>query len=453
VLVLLAFVLLGAAVVGGSRALADPASPGTCPSGSGLDTGSLTLTATPTGTSDHLGTHHTVTATLTDSQNRPFSGACLLFDARAGSPSQGWPYHAQTAQDGTATVTWTSYTTGTDTVDVKVFDFSDTVIAQDTVTQTWTQPASGLGGKCPPGQGPDAFGLSAGPTGTSSHVGSSHTVTAHADSGEGPQPGACIQFDQQSGPSTGWPRHLFADGNGNASVTWSSNKAGKDVIVVSDVNSDGVKQHSTPVDHTWTSTTPQPTGSPGPFPTFAFPPLPSASPTESSSPAAPTTSPSPTTSPTASPTPTATESPTSSPSPAPAPTGFDSGSIELDSPSALPGGTATVNGRNCPAGTVVTFTVEGQQAGSSTTQPDGTFGGEVQLPNASIGTHVIVVTCAGLTASVPIDLVVSSSTSTPGASATAGAVMVFFLLFGLLMFARTSSPAARPAVAEDPEDA
>jgi hypothetical protein len=98
----------------------------------------------------------------------------------------------------------------------------------------------------------------------------------------------------------------------------------------------------------------------------------------------------------------------------------------------------------------VTYTVEGVAAGSTTTQADGTFTGAVQLPNAAIGDHVIQVTCGGLTAAVPIALVVASGTSTPAGSATAGAVLVFFVLLGSVLFSRYS--ATHHAPLPEPEE-
>ena len=70
----------------------------------------------------------------------------------------------------------------------------------------------------------------------------------------------------------------------------------------------------------------------------------------------------------------------------------------------------------------------------------------MQLPEASLGTHVIEVACGGRTAAVPIDLVVAASTSTPGAGATAGAVLVFFILLGSVLLGRTNN--RRPALPE-----
>jgi hypothetical protein len=109
-----------------------------------------------------------------------------------------------------------------------------------------------------------------------------------------------------------------------------------------------------------------------------------------------------------------------------------------------------LSGRDCPAGANVTYTVEGVAAGTTTAQADGTFTGTVQLPDAPIGDHVIQVTCGGLTAAVPVALVVASGTSTPAGSATAGAVLVFFILLGSVLFSRHST--THPATPPEPEE-
>ncbi len=60
-------------------------------------------------------------------------------------------------------------------------------------------------------------------------------------------------------------------------------------------------------------------------------------------------------------------------------------------------------------------------------------------------------TCAGRTATVPIDLVVSSGTSTPAAGVTAAAVLVFFVLLGSVLFARGN--ATRTVAEPEPDPA
>ncbi len=298
--------------------------------------------------------------------------------------------------------------------------------------------AMALDGPCPNGaNGPIGYTLTLTPTGTTAVVSTARRITAAVRDGQG---GAvadfCLNFTQNAGPSTGWPRHAFTLKDGNASIDWTSSAVGTDSITASYTDDRGQRIAAT-IRHTWTA---KPAPPPAPSPTASpTPPPKTASPTPSA-----TTSPTPkpTASPTPSPTPSATPapSPTASPTPPPVPvlSGLPDGSLQLDRPSALPGGSATLQGRNCPANSEVTYTVEGAAAGTSTASSDGSFSGEVQLPDATLGQHLIEVTCGGQTASVPIDLVVSSSTSTPGATATAVAILVFFVLLGSILFARSN---------------
>ena len=109
-----------------------------------------------------------------------------------------------------------------------------------------------------------------------------------------------------------------------------------------------------------------------------------------------------------------------------------------------------MTGHNCPPAVPVTYTVEGAAAGSTTSTANGAFTGDVQLPDTSIGEHVITVTCGGRSASVPIDLVVASSVSSPGIGATVVAILVFFVLFGSVLLSRPAARRARPSDPEQP---
>ena len=153
----------------------------------------------------------------------------------------------------------------------------------------------------------------------------------------------------------------------------------------------------------------------------------------------------------ASPTPSPTPAQTPSPAPPADPGTFGSGSIQLDRPSGFPGGSASLTGRNCPPGSAVSYTVEGTPAGSTTAGSDGSFHGAVQLPDAAIGEYPVEVSCAGHRATVTVDLVVASSASSPATSATAGAVLVFFVLFASVLLSGNSRP-VRPVRSAEPDD-
>jgi hypothetical protein len=294
-------------------------------------------------------------------------------------------------------------------------------------------------------------------TSATSPVGTNNTMTVTVVNVDGsPLSGYCVDFTQNTGPSSPWPQQVLSDKGGQASVTWSSSTTGTDSITAAATDANGTTGKAGTLRHTWTTKpTPSPTRtpSPKPSPTTSPTPSPTASPTPSHTPSptpSPTTSPTPTATPsaTASATPTATPTATGSPTPAPTAVGptLGNGDLHLDSPSTLPGGVAGLRGSNCPAGSTVTFSVEGTPAGTATASPDGTFGGDVQLPDASIGEHVIQVACDGRTAAVPIDLVVSASTASPAAGATAVAVLVFFVLLGSVLLGRGRGATKHPEV-------
>jgi hypothetical protein len=285
---------------------------------------------------------------------------------------------------------------------------------------------SATAGSCPPrvnANGPAGLMLTLAPSGTSAVVGTPHTITATLTSpAGGPVAKLCLDLTQNAGPSTGWPQFGYTDAQGQVQVTWTSRAAGTDSITVTYTTPQSATPTTATIRHTWTAPPPPP-----PSPT----PSPTGSPT-----------PSPSGSPTAAPTPSGT--------PVAVPGSLPGGSIQLDRPSTLPGGTVPVRGRNCPPGAAVTFDVEGAAAGSTTAAPDGTFGGDVQLPDASIGEHLLRVSCDHRTATVPVDLVVSSSVSTPAVGATAAAVLVFFVLLGSVLLSR-HRPAPKRAAADEQE--
>jgi len=282
-----------------------------------------------------------------------------------------------------------------------------------------------------------ATGLSASPGNTSNIVDAPHTVSASVTTDVADGSGICVRFSQFSGPSTGWPRYAVTNARGAASATWTSSRTGTDIVEVEALDSSGSVASSTSVSQSWTSKTtpsPTPTKTTTPRPTPTTSSTPSPSPSQTVPPTTPSATPTrtPTASPSPSPGPTpATPSPTARPVRSTAPdtaAGFGSGTVVLRDPSALPGGAAMVSGRSCPAGAPVTFSVDGHDAGTATATATGTFTGTAQLPDLAVGEYALKVTCAGRSGTVPIDLVVSSS-SQP-ASGRGAAVAAVALLLG-----------------------
>lgn len=109
--------------------------------------------------------------------------------------------------------------------------------------------------------------------------------------------------------------------------------------------------------------------------------------------------------------------------------------LQLERPSALPGGEARIRGTNCPPGSDVTLRIAGRQVGTSRADAAGAFNTDIDLDGFDIGRHVVVAECGGSTFEAPIDLVITASKggSASGMAAAAGAVLCFFVLLGFLL--------------------
>lgn len=131
----LSCVLAGGLQIG----LAPPAS-AACTS-SRATVGSVSLA--PSGTSAPVGSPHTLTATVVGPPGNgtpaPVAGVCVSFEQSSG-PSTGWPRTATTAADGTASVTFTSATPGSEVLFAQAF--GSQTVASNRVTHTWTAKPS-----------------------------------------------------------------------------------------------------------------------------------------------------------------------------------------------------------------------------------------------------------------------------------------------------------------------
>jgi hypothetical protein len=149
------------------------------------------------------------------------------------------------------------------------------------------------------------------------------------------------------------------------------------------------------------------------------------------------------------------------PSPSPAPISGSSGGaatgalLSLGPLSSLPGGVARLTGGGCPAGSVVTLTVDQLDAGTATATADGAFVTVLKVPDLPVGRHTARARCADREVAADIDLVVATSATgtTPALAATAGIVFVFFvLLAGMIIPTGDSGPRRRRIDDEDDED-
>ena len=126
--------------------------------------------------------------------------------------------------------------------------------------------------------------------------------------------------------------------------------------------------------------------------------------------------------------------------------GATSAVLSLGLPSALPGGTARLAGGSCPPGSTVTLMVDTLPAGTATAAADGTFATSLKVPDLPVGRHTARARCAGREVTADLDLVVATSATgtSPALAATAGIILVFFvLLAGMIIPTGGSGPRRR----------
>jgi len=97
-----------------------------------------------------------------------------------------------------------------------------------------------------------------------------------------------------------------------------------------------------------------------------------------------------------------------------------------------PGGGATAVGHGCPSKVPVGFTIAGDHVGGTTSSTDGHFQGPVDTSDLAVGTYQVDAHC-GLILTAPLDVVVASQVGSDSASLI---IIIFFILLGLVLFAR-----------------
>jgi hypothetical protein len=126
--------------------------------------------------------------------------------------------------------------------------------------------------------------------------------------------------------------------------------------------------------------------------------------------------------------------------------------LSLGAPSSLPGGTARLAGSSCPPGSTVTLSVDTLPAGTATAADDGTFVTVLKVPDLPVGRHTARARCGDREVAADIDLVVATSASgtSPALAATAGIVLVFFVLLAAMVVPTgDAGPRRRPVTDED----
>lgn len=100
----------------------------------------------------------------------------------------------------------------------------------------------------------------------------------------------------------------------------------------------------------------------------------------------------------------------------------------------------------------MTLTVDTVDAGTATAADDGTFVTVLKVPDLPVGRHTARARCGTREVTADIDLVVATSATgtSPALAATAGIVLVFFVLLAAMVVPTgDAGPRRRPATDED----
>lgn len=107
--------------------------------------------------------------------------------------------------------------------------------------------------------------------------------------------------------------------------------------------------------------------------------------------------------------------------------------LSLVSPSSLPGGLSTARGEGCPSRSEVELFLDGRRIARTMAAADGTFEALLELPQLDVGVYDIEARCGDVVQTVPLTLVITSSSgSVAGAATTTGVVLAFFVLVASL---------------------
>lgn len=202
--------------------------------------GSDKIGLTPDTDTNPIGTDHTVTALVTDSNNSAIAGQNVMFSAISG-PNNGRTGSGTTDIEGKAIFTYSDTGgPGTDKILASFTDFSGKTIMSTLVESIW--------GDTPLSE----KNIELSPLTATSPVGTNHTVTAVLKDGDNNLPGQNVTFDVISGPNRGKTGSGTTDPQGNAVFTYTDTAgAGTDEIRASFVDSTGNPLQSNPVEKIW----------------------------------------------------------------------------------------------------------------------------------------------------------------------------------------------------------
>ncbi|WP_426564020.1 hypothetical protein ACPPVT_21755 [Angustibacter sp. McL0619] len=336
----------------------------------------LALTLTPGQATSTVGDSAAEMASVTRNGVK-VNGVPVTFRV-AGAPN-GTLNETRTTASGEATLQWSRLLPGSDRITARAVYLGQTLTAS--ATRVWVaRPRT------------SHLTLTLGPPGVSTTVDDAFTATAVVELDGAPVNGAAVSF---SASQAGSPNRTGTSGTGStgaADFSYSRPTPGDETVTATAIVSGQTVTASMP--HRWvegagSGETPTPvTPSPG----VLIPPGP------------------------------ATPSPTSSPA------------GRIAAVATPPGGTTTLAGTSCPAGSQVTLEVGGQKVGETKAAPDGTFKAVVQTPDLPVGRYVVTATCGGqVAAQGDVDLV--GLTSTTGTAAAASVTSAAILTFVVLLLA------------------
>ena len=194
--------------------------------GSGIVSTAPNLGLDPTTATNPVGTQHTVTATVTNTDDTPRSGVLVTWvvtGANAGATGTCVPADCTSGADGKVTFTYTGANAGDDTINASITVDGSRQTA--TASKTWTAV-----------EGVPSMTL--GPATATNPVGTEHTVTATvSDSADAPLAGVLVSFAvtgaNAGATGTCAPADCKTGADGKVSFTYTGANDGDDTITAS----------------------------------------------------------------------------------------------------------------------------------------------------------------------------------------------------------------------------
>jgi len=195
--------------------------------GTGIVSTAPDLSLDPTTATNPVGTEHTVTATVTNTDDSPRSGVLVSWvvtGANAGASGTCVPADCTSGADGKVSFTYTGANEGDDTINASITVDGSRQTA--TASKTWTAGEEGVPS------------MSLDPATGTNPVGSEHTVTATVLGGDdSPASGVLVSF-AVTGANAGAtgacaPADCMTGADGNVSFTYTGANDGDDTITAS----------------------------------------------------------------------------------------------------------------------------------------------------------------------------------------------------------------------------